>query len=110
MDEKQLLSALSDLMDSKLKTALEPIRQDISGIQQDLSEVKERVTKIEVVQENITNRNIQLLFEGQQGINSKFQKLDRMEMTLNDVKSDTEVVKSVVTQHSQSIRELKEAR
>ena len=98
LDEKDL-QAIAGLMDLKLQP-----------IQKELAEIKERVTKIEVVQENVTNKNIQVLFEGQQGMNEKFRKLDRMEMTLNDVKSDTEVIKGVVASHSKSIQDLKLAK
>ncbi len=110
---KQDLSGLKqDMTEVKqdvagLKQDVVGLKQDVVGLKQDMTEVKARVTKIELVQENKTNRNIQLLFEVQQGINTKFQRLDQMEMTLNAVKSDTEVIKLVVTEHSQSIRELK---
>ncbi len=110
MDEKQLLSAISDLMDSKLKQVLEPINQKLERIEERVTKVEEHVTKIEVVQENVTNKNIQLLFETQHEMADKYRKLDRMEMTLNSVKADAEVIKDVVTEHSQSIRELKVAR
>ncbi len=103
---KQDLSGLKQDM-TEVKQDVAGLKQDVVGLKQDMTEVKARVTKIELVQENKTNRNIQLLFEVQQGINTKFQRLDQMEMTLNAVKSDTEVIKLVVTEHSQSIRELK---
>ena len=108
LDEKDL-QAIAKLMDANFEKALDPINKRLDSMDERLSRIEERVTKIEVVQENITNKNIQLLFEGQQGITEKFQKLDRMEMTLNNVKSDSEVIKDVVTEHSKSIRELKKA-
>lgn len=46
-----------------IKQDLSSIKQDVSGLKQDMTEVKARVTKIELVQENKTNKNIQLLFE-----------------------------------------------
>lgn len=45
MDEKVLLDAISAMMDEKL----EPIKQD-------LADVKQRVTKIETTQEQVTNK------------------------------------------------------
>ena len=113
MLEHNDLQAIAEL----IRSEIQPIRKDVAELKQDISElkqevsyIKERATKIEVVQENVTNKNIQVLFEGQQGMNEKFQKLDRMEMTLNAVKSDTEVMKDVVTEHSKSIRDLKLAK
>ena len=113
MLERNDLQAIAELIRSEVQPILEDVaelKQDISDLKQEVSYIKERVTKIEVVQENVTNKNIQVLFEGQQGMNEKFRKLDRMEMTLNDVKSDTEVIKGVVASHSKSIQDLKLAK
>ncbi|MFA9379493.1 MAG: hypothetical protein ACERKO_00390, partial [Acetanaerobacterium sp.] len=85
------------------------LKQGVETLEQGQKITNERLTNIEVIQENVTNKNIQLLFEAQQESASRFSKLDRIEMTLNTVKSDTEVIKTVVTEHSQSIRELKTA-
>ena len=113
MTDEQILKAMQSMLDpikqdlSGLKQDIAEVKQDLTDVKQELSEVKGRAIKIELVQENKTNRNIQLLYEVQQGANIKFQRLDQMESTLNAVKSDTEVIKQVVTEHSQSIRELK---
>ena len=96
MLEEKDLQAIAQLMDMKLQ----PIKEDIH-------EIKTRVTKIEVIQENDTGKRLDLLMEAQQEAAAKLQKLGRIESTLDTVKSDTEIIKSVVTEHSKSIRELK---
>lgn len=55
MTDEQVLKAMQSM--------LEPIKKDLSGLKQDMTEVKGRVTKIELVQENKTNKNIQLLLK-----------------------------------------------
>ena len=99
---------------SGLKTDMIGVKSDVSGLNEsvsdlkyDVKEIKQRVTKIEVVQENIVTKNIQLILEGQQTLVDKLRNQDRIESTLNSVKSDTEVIKGVVTEHSAIIRELK---
>lgn len=138
MDEKRLISAFSDMMDTKLKQALDPIKQDLSEmkqdisglkremsevkqdisglkqemseVKQDISEIKKRVKKIEITQENVIIKNIRLIFETQQDIIVKFRRLDHAEKVLEEVRSDTQVMKSVIAEHSQAIRELRAAK
>lgn len=110
MVDQELLAAIGLMMDNKLepiKSDLNELKADVSVLKADVSELKDRVsslekkvTKIEVVQENVTNKNIKVLFESQQGINEKFQKLDRIEIVLNNVKSETEVIRDIVSSHS----------
>ena len=47
MDEKQLLSAISDLMDSKLKTALEPVNERLTQMDDHLTQVDGRLTQMD---------------------------------------------------------------
>ena len=56
MTDNELLLAISDLMDKKLKSELQPIKDD-------LQELKHRMTKIELHLEDRTDRNIELLAE-----------------------------------------------
>ena len=92
---------------SELKSDVSGLKGDVSELKRDMSELKQRVTKIEVIQENHTNKRLDLLMEYHQETAQKLQRLDILEETLYQVKSDTEVIKSVVTEHSKSIKELK---
>lgn len=64
--------------------------KEIKNIQKlqsdDLSDIKQRVVKMEVAQENVTNKNIQLLLEGQQGMNEKFAKLNQVAKDVEEIK------------------------
>ena len=120
MTDAQILKAMQTMLEP-IKEDLSVLKQDVSGLKQDvstlkqdmvevkqeLSEVKTRVMKIEIRQENEISPRIQLLVEAQQDNALRFKTLDRVEKTLDEVKSDTEVIKDVITQHSRSIQELK---
>ena len=82
MDDNAFLEAIGQMMDSKL----EPIRAD-------LSEVKQRVTKIEVVQENTIAKQINLLVEGHGDIVKKLRGLDVLTEKVDDIQDTVEVLK-----------------
>lgn len=43
------------------------IREGLSDIKDRVEQTETRTTKMEIIQENLTNKNIQFLLEGQQG-------------------------------------------
>lgn len=122
--DKEMLEAISQMMDTKLASVrnemsqmmdakLEPIRAELAEVKQGQKALErqqaeqtefERGTRVLV--ENV-NKNIRLLAEGHSANAAKLQQLDRMESTLNDIKSDTEVLKGIVTWHSEAIDRLK---
>lgn len=77
MVNNEWLLAISDMLDKKLKSELQPIRSDIREVKEDvrgikghMQELDQRVTNVEegvkdirLVLENETNHNIQLLAE-----------------------------------------------
>lgn len=83
---KQMYSALDSKIDSKF---------DI---------IDERLSKIETVQENITNKNINLLVE-----DPITEKLNTLSEDMEVVKFDVDVVKKVVTTHSTELKQLRKA-
>lgn len=105
MTDEQILKAMQTMLEP-IKEDLSSLKQDVSGLKQDMMEVKQRVTKIELKQENEICPNIQLLVEGHENLATQLKELEPMKKTLADVKADTEVLKVVVTQHSQNIHKL----
>lgn len=89
------------------KDMLEAIGQLLEPIKQDLAEVKQRVTKIEVTQEQVTDKNIQLLMEGQQGMNEKFAKLDAVAEDVEDIKLTVRAMEAVTQRNSKDIQNLR---
>lgn len=69
-------------MDQELKELLLSMQGEIKALRDNMNarfdKSDERMTKMEIHQENVTDKNIQLLLEGQQGMNEKFQKLDQV--------------------------------
>lgn len=79
MDNQELLQALRQIIREEVHTELQPIRNE--------------VTSIKVTQENVTNKNIQLLMEGQKGMNDKFKRLDVLEEKVEDIQVAVSVLK-----------------
>lgn len=97
-------------MDQELKELLLGMRQDITNMKQDLTDVKQRVMKMEIHQENVTDKNIQLLLEGQQGINEKFQKLDQVAENVEEIKAKVTALEAVTRDNTSQIKELRIAK
>ena len=89
---------------------LEAIGQQLEPIKQDLAEVKQRVTKIEVTQEQITNKNIQLLMEGQHDVNEKLKQLDAVSAAVEDIQITVNAMEAVTKQNCTDIKQLRLAK
>ncbi len=81
MDNQELLQALRQIIREEVHTELQPIQNE--------------VTSIKVTQENVTNKNIQLLMEGQKGMNDKFKRLDDLEEKVEDIQVAVSVLKAL---------------
>lgn len=92
------------------KDMLEAIGQLLEPIKQDLAEVKQRVTKIEVTQEQITNKNIQLLMEGQHDVNEKLKQLDAVSAVVEDIQITVNAMEAVTKQNCTDIKQLRLAK
>lgn len=107
MVDREMLEAISQMMESKLEQAIEPIRTDLAGVKSDLEEVKHRVTAIEVTQENDVKTQLRLLGEGQQGMNEKFKKLDQVAEDVEDIKGTVHILEAVTKSNTTQIKELR---
>ena len=94
---------MADMMDNKLEKALEPIKQD-------LTEVKQRTTKIEFTLEHDVSKQLKLLGEGQQMVIDKFQKLDQVAEDVEEIKVKVTALENVTRDNTSQIRELKIAK
>ena len=81
MDNQELLQALRQIIREEVHTELQPIQNE--------------VTSIKVTQENVTNKNIQLLMEGKKGMNDKFKRLDDLEEKVEDIQVAVSVLKAL---------------
>ena len=96
MEGKELLQAIGKM----LNESLDPIKEE-------LSDIKQRVTKIEITQEQITDRKIQTLLEGQQGMNEKFKQLDKLTADVEDIKITVNALEAMTKTNTTEIKELK---
>ncbi len=92
------------------KDMLEAIGQLLEPIKQDLAEVKERTTKIEVTLENDVKKQLQLLGEGQQGMNEKFAKLDKVAEDVEEIKIKVSALESVTRDNTSQIKDIRLAK
>lgn len=99
MVDNEMLEAIRQLMDSRL-----------APIQADLADVRQRMTKMEIHQENVTDKNIQLLIEGQQGMNEKFRKLDKVAEDVEEIKIKVSALEEVSRSQASQIQELRIAK
>ena len=98
LDEK-LEQKLDEKLEQKLEEKLAPIKADISGLKTDMAEVKERVTKIEITQENVVLPSLRLLAEGHQGVIDRLDRLERLPDKIDDIQATVSVLKYVFKEH-----------
>ncbi len=93
MSDNELLLALSDMMDKKLSAQLEPMKKDINDVKND-------VQKINVILENEIKSDIKLLAENYLPSATRYEKANT---EYEAMKSDIELLKKVVTEHSEKL-------
>ena len=96
MDEKALLEAMREMM-----------REELEPMKRDLAEVKQRVTKIETAQEQVTNKKIQLLIESQTETKAKMEKLDDIADRVEDIQITVNAMEAATKQNCTDIKQLR---
>ena len=98
-------------MDQELKELLLSMQGEIKALHDNMNarfdKSDERMTKMEIHQENVTDKNIQLLLEGQQGMNEKFQKLDQVAENVEEIKAKVTALEAVTRDNTSQIKELR---
>lgn len=92
-------------VEKELESALTLILNKLDTLQDDVSEVKQRTTKIEFTIETDIKPRVQLLAEGFQGYAERVPLMDRMAEDLETVKEDVSIIKDVVTSHSRELQD-----
>ena len=109
MEDREILQAILDKVTS-MDTRLSTVEGDLSEVKADLSEVKERTTKIEVTLENDIKTQLQLLGEGQQGMNEKFAKLDKVAEDVEEIKIKVSALANVTKDNTAQIKDIRIAK
>ena len=104
-------------MDQELKEILLSMQSEIRSIHTEMSEMKQaqqqqgqEITKINVTLENDIKPQLQLLMEGQDGMNEQFQKLDQVAEDVEEIKVKVTALENVTRDNTSQIRELKIAK
>lgn len=121
MIDRELMDAISQLLDVKLTNELGPIkyeiksikdevreikdevremkaevktgREDIKGLAQTLDAVEKRLKKVESIQENDIQQEMRQLFDGQRNTLEKFQSVNEINDRVKDIQGTVDVFK-----------------
>lgn len=100
MTDNELLLAMSELFDTKLKSALQA---ELQPVKDDIRDMKRRITGIELHLENVTDKNIQLLAENYVPAAKRYEKaVPEME----SMQADIDIMKKVIAEHSEKLQKL----
>ena len=100
MTDNELLLAISDMMDKKLKSTLQA---ELQPIKDDIRDMKQHITSIELHIENTTDQNIQLLVENYVPAAKQYEKES---LKIEAIQDDIEIMKKVIQEHSQKLQNI----
>lgn len=90
------LLAISQLLDTKLKAELEPVKDDIKSI-------KDEQTRINLIIENEIQHDIRLLAENYVPAAKRYEKASAQ---LDAMQADIDILKKVVSDHSEKLKKI----
>lgn len=90
------LLAISQLLDTKLKAELEPMKDDIKSI-------KDEQTRINLIIENEIQHDIKLLAENYVPAAKRYEKATAK---IEAMQADIEILKKVVSDHSEKLKKI----
>ena len=109
MDDREILQAILEKV-TGLETDMSGMKAEITDMKTDMSSVKTEITKINIKLENDVDKKIDLLLEGQQGMNEKFQKLDQVAENVEEIKAKVTALEAVTRDNTSQIKELRIAK
>lgn len=96
MSDNELLLALSNLLDEKLKAELQPIKSDIK-------QIKSEQARINMIIENEIRNDIKLLTENYLPSAKRYEKATAK---IEVMQADIDIMKKVITEHSEKLQQL----
>ena len=110
MIDRELMDAISQLLDVKLTNELGPIKYEIKSIKDEVREIKDevreiktevkavesvekRLKKVEQIQEQDIQQELSQLFEGQRNTLERFQSVNEINDRVKDIQSAVDVLK-----------------
>lgn len=96
MTNEELLVAMSNMMDQRLDEKLEPLKKDMSEVKDRVTNIENRVTNIELDIENDIRPGIITLCDA---YGTQFDRYSISIESHEKMKTDIEVLKSIVSRH-----------
>ena len=100
----QLIQPINDRLD-KIDTRLGAVEGDLRTVKEDVQALKSDNAKLVTLE-----KKVDLLLEGQQGINEKFQKLDTVADDVEEIKAKVTALENITKDNTSQIRELRIAK
>lgn len=106
---KSMKGDISSLKDgqAKLEQGQAKLELGQSKLEQGQAKLEQSVTQINIKLENNIEKKLDLLFEGQQGINEKFKKLDDVAADVEDIKDTINALEAMTRTNCTDIKALK---
>lgn len=95
MTDNELLLAISEIMEKKIKAEAEPIRVEMKAIKDDIETIKNEQKRINLIIENEIRSDIKMLAENYMPA----AKIEAMQ-------ADIDVMKSVIREHSEKLQKI----
>ena len=107
MTDNELLLAISDIVEKKIKAEVEPLKIDMKSMKDDMkimeANLSQRISKVEMHLEQVTDPKIQWLAENYLPAAKRFEKAAEQ---IESMKADIDVIKSVVREHSEKLQKI----
>lgn len=96
MTDNELLLAISEIVEEKIRAEVEPLKSDIQ-------QIKNEQTRINIIIENEIRSDIQLLAENYIPAAKRYEKATAQ---IEAIQADMEVMKSIIREHSQKLQNI----
>lgn len=103
MTDNELLLAISEIMEKKIKAEAEPIRVEMKAIKDDIETIKNEQKRIDLMIENEICSDIKMLAENYVPAAKKYEKATAR---IEAMQADIDVMKSVIREHSEKLQKI----
>ena len=111
MIDKDMLEAMGQLL-APIQNDIRTMKDDIQSLKADNAEIREDLQALKADNAKLVTleKKVDLILEGQQGINEKFQKLDKVAEDVEEIKVKVTALEEVTRSNTSQIKELRIAK
>ena len=103
MTNNELLLAISEMMDTRLKSELQPLKNELQSVREGLQSVRDEVHQIKLQQENVVLPRLGTIESCYTDTYNRYKNYtEKMETVFDDV----EIMKKVIAEHSEKLNKL----